>query len=195
MKKLVTAIILWSSVIIASATERSIPFNSLSDTTNTDFKKIMVCGNTIVYFVQARKDQVTIDEGDPATVSIKQEGHKLTIFSDQKTPAIVTVYFKNIYRIDASDKVTVRSAGKINLENLQVLLRNDAKARIKTNTQSLYTVVDDGAKLELLGTTVQHISKIEERATLDVKNFTAQIIRQNQQDGIIARTADEAFKP
>jgi len=194
MKKLATAIILWSSVIIASAAEKSTPINSLSDTTNTDFKKVMVSGNAIVYFVQSRKDQVTIDDADPATVFIKQVGHKLTIFSDQKTPAIVTVYFKDIYRIEAADKAIVRSAGKINLDNLQVLLRDDAAARIKAYTKSLYTVVDGEAKLELLGTTAEHISNVEGRATLDVKNFIAQNTRQNEEEEVVART-EEAFRP
>jgi hypothetical protein len=192
MKKLATAIMIWSAIITSSAAEKSTP--SDSSATSKDIKKVVVTGNTIVYFIQSQKEHVTIDEGEPANIDIKQVGDKLTIFSNQKTPAIITVYFKDIYRIDASEKTIVRSVGKLNLENLQVLLRGEALARIKANTQSIYTVIDDKAKLELLGMTAQHISNTQSGATLNIKKFTALTTKETKAEKIVA-TRGEFSRP
>lgn len=172
MKNLATAIFLWLATFTAYGAEK---INSpLQDSVNRDFKRVVVTGNTIVYFVQARREQVTIDDGALSDVSITQTGNKLRISSNQFRPVIVTVYFKNIYRIDASEQATVRSAGKINLENLQIILSDNAKGHIKAITNSLYTVVDGQSKLELMGTTKHHISITDGNPNLNLKSFIAQ---------------------
>ncbi|MCX2483169.1 GIN domain-containing protein [Pedobacter sp. MR2016-24] len=140
---------------------------------NPDIKKVIVTGNTKVLLVQNNKEYVTMDNLDLEKVSLKQVGNTLTISSSESNPVTVTVYAKDLYRIDAADQASVKTSGNFNLKNLQVMLKDDAKARIKATTASLYTVIDGRAKLELIGTSDSHISKMAGLATIDKDKFAA----------------------
>jgi hypothetical protein len=145
-----------------------------------------VKGNTVVYLIQSEREHVTIEQGDLNDVSIKQIGNTLIISSDKKEAAIVTVYFKDIYRVDASNMSTVISVGKLNIDYLQVLLKDNATARIKADTKSLYTVTDGRSKLELIGSTQEHILQTNENSKLKFKNFLAQSTKRVQEAEMIA---------
>lgn len=186
MKKSATAILIWLTIITAGTVAKSAPPDS-AITASRDVKKVIITGNPIVYFIQGRKEEVVITDGDPEALSIKKAGYTLSIHSNTKIPVTVTVYFKDIYRIDAADHTIVRSVGKLAMENLQVILRDNADARIKADTQSLYTKIDDLAKLELLGTTEHHISSKEGNATVKTRNFIAKTTQQEQSGEVVAR--------
>lgn len=184
MKTLVTAIILSAMLSVAgNAKER---FKTESVSISNDVKKITVTGNTIVYLVQSETDHVAIEQGDAQDITVKQIGHTLSIGSDTNEPAIVTVYFKDIYRVDASGNATVISVGKLDLAYLQILLKDKAEARIKADTRSLYTVTDGLSRLELIGTTLEHIVQTSEGSRLKVKNFLAGTTRRMQNGEMMA---------
>ncbi|MET1057024.1 MAG: DUF2807 domain-containing protein [Pedobacter sp.] len=185
MKKLATAILIWLTISTAYAAEKMNSAPHLQDTVNHDFKRVILTGNTIVYFVQSHTDQVTIDEGDPRDISITQIGNKLRISSSKTVPVIVTVYFKNIYRIEAFDQAVVRSAGKVNLINLQLMFNDEAEGRFKANTSSLYTVTNGQSKLELTGKTDRLISV--GNPNLEMKNFTAKTSEEKSPVEMVAR--------
>ena len=165
------AIVLLASVfsLTASAATVAVERGDL----NPDIKKVIVTGNTKVLLVQNTKEYVTMEALDQEKVSLKQVGNTLTISSSESNPVTVTVYVKDLYRIDASDKATVRTSGSFNLTNLQIMLKDDAKARVKATTASLYTVIDGHANLELIGTSTHHISKMAGIATIDTDKFAA----------------------
>lgn len=140
---------------------------------NPDIKKVVVLGNVKVTLVQNKSEFVTMDELYLDKVSVKQVGQTLTISSTEKLPVSVTIYIKDIYRISVADQASVRTAGKCNFTNLQVIVKDDAIARVKAITQSLYTVISDRAKLELLGSTVNHISKMSGIAKIELNKFAA----------------------
>ena len=165
------AIVLLASVFSLTASAANVTADRGSF--NPDIKKVIVTGNTKVLLVQNNKEYVTMDNLDLEKVSLKQVGNTLTISSSESNPVTVTVYVKDLYRIDAADHSTVRTSGNFNLKNLQVMLKDDAKARIKATTASLYTVIDGRAKLELIGTSDSHISKMAGLATIDKDKFAA----------------------
>ena len=171
LKSSSVAIVLLASVfsLTASAATVAVERGDL----NPEIKKVIVTGNTTVLLVQNTREYVTMDALDLEKVTLKQIGNTLTISSSETNPVTVTVYVKDLYRIDASDKSTVRTSGNFNLQNLQVLLKDNAKARIKANTASLYTVIDGQANLELIGTSANHISKMAGIATIDTAKFAA----------------------
>ena len=171
LKSGLVAIVLFASVfsLTASATTVTVDRGSF----NPDIKKVIVTGNTKVLLVQNTKEYVTMDNLDLEKVSLKQVGNTLTISSSESNPVTVTVYVKDLYRIDAADQSNVRTSGNFNLKNLQVMLKDDARARIKATTASLYTVIDGQAKLELVGTSAHHISKMAGIATIDTNKFAA----------------------
>lgn len=123
---------------------------------NAEVKKVIVTGNTKVLLVQSSTDYVTMEEDMMAKVNIKQEGNTLFVSSSEAEPVTVTVHVKNPFRIKLSDQAEVRTIGKFKLKYLQVLVSDNAQAKIKVTTEDLYTVVNDNANLELLGTTGNH---------------------------------------
>jgi len=165
------AIVLFASVFSLTASAATVTADRVSF--NPDIKKVIVTGNTKVLLVQNTKEYVTMDNLDLEKVSLKQVGNTLTISSSESTPVTVTVYVKDLYRIDAADQSNVRTSGNFNLKNLQVMLKDDARARIKATTESLYTVIDGRANLELIGTSDNHISKMAGIATIDTDKFAA----------------------
>ena len=166
-----TAIVLATTVQTSAAAEKIKMVGSA--TANPDIKKIIVTGNTKVLLVQSNKEYVTMEDEMIDKVSVKQEGNALTISSSEKSPVTVTVYVKNPFRIDASGTSVVNTVGKFNVKDLQILLKDDAKARVKAQTESLYSVVNNQAALELLGSTGTHIIKSEGLGKLNVEKFAA----------------------
>ena len=140
---------------------------------NPEIKKVIVTGNVKVYLVQSKTEWVNYDESQADKIIVKQVGNTLTLGSTTNELVTMTVYVKDLYRIDASNTAEVRTAGCFKLKNLQVLLKDNARARVKANTESLYTVINGNADLELLGTTGNHILKSHGSATLNTERFAA----------------------
>jgi len=171
LKSSLVAIILSASLFNLNASAATVTADK--GTSHVDIKRVVVTGNTKVVIVQDSNESVKMDELDLAKVTVKQIGSTLTINSSEFNPVTVVVYVKDIYRIDASGKTSVNTLGKFKVKNLQVLLKDQANARVKANTESLYTVVNDQAKLELLGTSGNHVSKMAVLAKLDTDKFAA----------------------
>jgi len=165
------AIILLASVFSLTASAATVTVDL--GTVNPEIKKVIVTGNTKVVLVQSYKEYITMDELYLDKVSLKQVGNTLTISSSETTPVTVTVYVKDIYRIDAADKANVKTAGKFNLKYLQVMLKGDACARVKAHTESLYTMINERANLELIGTSGSHVSRLAGVAKMNTEKFAA----------------------
>ncbi|MCX2479759.1 DUF2807 domain-containing protein [Pedobacter sp. MC2016-15] len=181
VKSSATAIILVASVFTLNATAATIenPVTRGSEVTVTfghatpDIKRVIVTGNTKVILIQSKTEYVTMDSTDLKKVNVKQIGNALSISSDERKPVVVTVYVNNPYRIDASGKAEVKTAGKFDLVNLQVMLKDEASAKVKATTGSLYTVINDRANLQLIGSTGKHIYEMADVAKMDTAKFAA----------------------
>jgi putative autotransporter adhesin-like protein len=181
LKSGTSAIVLLATVLTLNASAATVDNPLATGKTATvnfghataDIKKVIVTGNTKVILVQSKNEFVTMDSTDLQKVSVKQIGNALTISSNERNPVVVTVYVKNPYRIDASGKAEVRTLGKFDLVNLQVMLKDEATAKVKANTQSIYTVINDRANLQLLGTTGKHIYERADIAKMDTAKFAA----------------------
>jgi len=165
------AIVLLASVFSLTASAATVTIDK--GAAGREIKKVIVTGNTKVLLVQNSQEYVTMEDLDMKKVSVKQIGSTLTISSTESSPVTVTVYVKDLYRIDASEQANVRTVGKFNLTNLQVMLKDDASARVKANTGSIYTVINDRANLELIGKTDKHIYEIAGIAKMDTDKFAA----------------------
>lgn len=165
------AIILLASVFTLSASAATVTLEK--SPSNPDIKKVIVKGNTLVKLVHSQTESVAMDQLDLDKVTVKQIGNTLTISSTTTSPVLVFVYVKDIYRIDAADQANVSTSGKFEMANLQIMLKDEATARIKADTKSLYTVISDRAELKLIGNTDKHISKITGWAKIDTAKFAA----------------------
>jgi len=186
------AIVLSATVLTSTAAARGTMIDIRS--ANPDIKKVVVTGNLKVFVVQSKSEWISLDEEDRDQVSIKQVGNTLTVGSSVKRPISITVYVKDIYRIDASQQACVKTIGKFNVKYLQVMLRDNATARIKANTLSIYTVVNDRADLELLGNSERHIIKAQGTATMNTERFAALVTNHEQPDTETAMIKDTVGK-
>lgn len=189
-----TAIVLATTVFTSTAAEKVKIMEHAS--VNPEIGKIIVTGNTKVILVQSYREWVTMDDDMLNKVSVKQQGNTLTINSSEESPVTVTVYVRNPFRIDASDRAEVKTEGKFNVKYLQVMLKDDAIAHINTHTEGLYTVVNDQANLELVGSTDNHIIKAGGLGTLKMDRFAAlNTNRELSENGMavvrIKKTADK----
>lgn len=171
LKTSVTAILLFVSLFSVPAMAATITVDQGNP--RMDIKRVVVTGNTKVLLIQNDSEYVKIDDVDMDKVALKQMGTTLTVSSSDTYPVTVIVYVKDIYRIEASEKAWVRTAGKFKVKNLQVILKDDASAAVKATTESLYTAIDGNAKLKLMGTTNSHYSKMAGLAKIDTNRFAA----------------------
>ena len=175
-----TAIVLSATVFSSIAAEKVVPIEKVS--TKMDIKRVIVQGNTKVRLVQSKSEWVSVEESEMDKISVKQTGNTLTINSSEKTPVMVTVYVKDIYRICALNNAEVSTSGTFNLPYLQVILRDNAVANIKANTESMYTDMNGVGSLDLAGSTESHTIrnsglgslKMDKLAALKTENLSAE---------------------
>ena len=161
-------IMVWSaSVLNSTAAEKSM------ELTGVPFRRIVVTGNTRVIIIQSSSDWVTMDDDDISKVSVTQRGDELRINSTEKIPVIVTVHVKELFRIVALNTSGVTTLGKLEVKYLQVMMSDTAVARVKTNTESIYTVINGHASLALLGSTHKHVLSQSGTVKLDTSKFAA----------------------
>lgn len=135
-------------------------------------QKVIVKGNVRVILVQNNNESVKIyDVYDPEKTSVKMTGSSLMIISNEEHPITVTVFVKNLFRIEASNTSSVETSGEFNLQFLQVLLDDEAKAKLNVKTQGLYTVVKDQSKLKLRGASEDHIVIRSKGSKLQTEDF------------------------
>eukprot|EP01012_Entosiphon_sulcatum_P007308 TRINITY_DN13680_c0_g1_i1.p1 TRINITY_DN13680_c0_g1~~TRINITY_DN13680_c0_g1_i1.p1 ORF type:complete len:209 (+),score=33.82 TRINITY_DN13680_c0_g1_i1:35-628(+) len=170
-KSLLAAIVLTSSIFSTSVmadekqpTKVSAPIN---------FSKVVVSGNVEVTLVQRQKEGVSYDNDNTGKVKVIQDGYALKISSDSKEVAKVTVYVKNIYRVQASENAIVKTEGKLDTKYLQVFLKENAVAEINSNTESLYTVIEGNSDLKLKGATQKHTLVMGKTQKLNLDRFAA----------------------
>jgi len=189
-KSSLVAIILLASMFSINASAATVTADK--GTSSANIKRVVVTGNTKVIILQSADESVQIDELDLDKVSLKQIGSTLTINSSEFNPVTVTVYVKDIYRISASDQSTVKTSGKFDVKNLQVILKDDASASVKATTESLYTVIDDHANLTLIGTSDNHVNKMAASANIDTDKFAA--LKTENLESLAAITASAVNK-
>jgi len=197
MKTLKTLLTSALTVILLSATAfASTAADKVVDVTataaNPEIKKLIVTGNVNVLLVQSKTEWVSMEEDQMDKVTLKQIGHTLQISSQETQPVTVTVYVNDIYRIDASNTACVKTVGNFKLKYLQLLLRDNATARVRANTESLYTMLDGKAKLELVGSTGNHILKSGDMAILNTEKFAALLTNEMTPDADVAMNKESA---
>lgn len=138
------------------------------------FNRIEVSGNVKLVLVQSKREKVEVrSELEGNTISFQQRGYTLMINSTAKEVLEVVVYVKDLQRIEASNGARVSTAGKFDLNVLQVFLNDDAKATFNGNIKSLYTVSNGNSNLKLRGTADQHILVKNNRSVLNTTDFAA----------------------
>jgi hypothetical protein len=143
--------------------------------TNMNVNMVVVSGPVDVYLIHSDHENIKIvsnHDGEPE-ISIKKLGAKLFIDGAENERVTMYVYMKDLKRIDASAQSTVRTQGNFNLDALQILLKDDAKANVNVNSKSLYTELKDQSALKLSGSTASHQLKKGSLAKIKMHQFNA----------------------
>ncbi|WP_293312261.1 GIN domain-containing protein [Pedobacter sp. UBA5917] len=138
-----------------------------------NFDKVVVNGNVEVTLIQNGTEGVGYTDDNTGNVKVVQDGSALKITSTNNSPAKITVYVKNIYRVQAADEAVVKTEGKLNVQYLQVFLSGNAVAKINSKTESLYTVMEGNADLKLSGATQNHNLVMGNTPKLNLDKFAA----------------------
>ncbi len=170
-KSLLAAIVLTSSIFTTSVMADEKQPTKVSAPNN--FSKVIVGGNVEVTLVQRQKEGVSYNEDNTGSVKVIQDGDALKITSMSNDVAKITVYVKNIYRVQASENAVIKTEGKLDTKYLQLFLKENAVAEINSKTESLYTVIEGKADLKLKGATQNHILVMGKTQKLNLDRFAA----------------------
>ena len=181
-----TIVALSSATTSASATENNASYTALTQVKN--ITKIAVSGNVKLILIQDEKESIEVfDKYYEHNALVQQQGSELRISSFSKDVLTVIAHVNNISSIEASNTSSVATAGKFNLLDLKVVLRDSASASINANTVNLITTINDGTNLNLEGTTENHVAVLGNEAKLKMDEFASENTNIS-----IARTADYA---
>ncbi|TDQ09569.1 GIN domain-containing protein [Pedobacter metabolipauper] len=171
----IAAIVILGTVPFRStaATPASESMTVLSSVKN--IQKIVVTGNVDLILIQSAVENVKVyDNYYSNNALVQQQNGTLRISSFNSERLTVVAYVNNISSIDANENAQVRTIGKFNLINLNVVLKNNASANITSNTVNLFSSLDQTARLNLTGTTENHMVQIGNASKLVMDQFAAQ---------------------
>ncbi|WP_343524580.1 DUF2807 domain-containing protein [Pedobacter sp.] len=170
-KSVLAAIILSAALFSSSAMADEKKPNKVSAPQNVN--QVIVSGNVEVTLVQRAKEGISYNDDNTGKVKVVQDGYALKINSEDNQVAKITLYVNNIYRVKASDHAVVKTQGKLTLKHLQLFLEENAVAEINSDTESLYTVIENNADLKLSGATEKHTLVMGRTPKLNLDRFAA----------------------
>lgn len=149
-----TAVVFTSSVTTGFAA----PVIKENPVTKTNsFNKIWVAGNVKIVLVQNEKEGVFVGEDfNPEKTSVISKGQTLYINTMESSQVTIRVSVKDLQRIEAAGSAVVVTENKFDVKYLQVILSQNAKAKVNATIGDLYTVVSEDATLKMSGETDQH---------------------------------------
>jgi hypothetical protein len=182
-KSLFAAIVLTSSIFATgvSADEKQ----PVKMSAPTNFNKLIVSGNVEVTLIQNGKEGVSYNDDNTGKVKVIQDGYALRISSADGSLSKITVYVKDIYRVQASDDAVIKTDGKLDVKYLQVFLKGNAVAKINSHSESLYTVIEGNSDLKLSGDTKKHSLVMGKTQKLNLDRFAALKTEMNTPETIL----------
>lgn len=164
---LTAAVVLGSSIAAKAADGES---NTTIISTVKKINKIAVSGNVEVILIQDVADQVKVHNDYYANNAwIQEKDGLLRISSFNRDKLVVEVHVKNLSSIELEDKSTVKTYGSFYLLDLDIALRDQAKADMNINTKLLTVNVGDDAQLSLAGTAEEFTDQTQATAREDTK--------------------------
>lgn len=166
-----TAIVLSTTLFTTSVS--AVEKSSVKIATPVSIKRVYVKGNIEITLIQRGAESVAYTDENTGNAKITQEGDILRISSTDKSLTKLTVYVKDIYRIEAHDNAVIKTNGKLTTKYLQIFLSGNAHAEINTSTEGLYTVIKDNSELKLSGSTDNHTLVMGNTPKLIIERFAA----------------------
>jgi hypothetical protein len=149
-----TAVVLTSSAMTTFAAEPTKA--AITAPSVAGFNKIWVSGNVKIVLTQGIKEGIVGTYNyDAVKTSVLSKGQTLYVNSTESSQVTLNITVKDLQRVEAYGQSVVETTNNFDVKNLQLFLNQSATAKIKTTTESLYTVVKEDAVLKLNGTADQ----------------------------------------
>ncbi|RZK77319.1 MAG: hypothetical protein EOO92_13100 [Pedobacter sp.] len=147
-----TAVVLTTSAFTTFAAEPATETSAKA----TGFNKIWVSGNVKIVLTQGDNEGVTGTHNYNAEkTSVLKQGQTLYINSMESGQVTLNITVKDLQRVEAYGQSTIVTSNNFDVKYLQLFLNQNATAKIKATTESLYTVVNDNATLKMNGVSDQ----------------------------------------
>lgn len=138
----------------------------------SSIKKLYISGNVEVVLVQNKNAKLLYSNEGTTEAVVKKSGENLYISSkDNTTGAKIVLYVDDIYRINASEDAYVSTDGALNLNYLQVMMKDNAKISLNSHTKGLYSDIKNAAKLTLKGSTANYTVSMDRSARISIDSF------------------------
>jgi hypothetical protein len=152
--------------------------------------KIAVSGNVELILIQDVADHVKVyNDYYASNALIQEKDGLLRISSYNRAKLTVVVHVKNLSALDVEDKSTVKTYGNFYLLDLNIALRDQAKADINANTTQLTTTVSGDAELKLAGSTEEYAAKMNDAANVNMEGFIARNSSISSENSIITQAS------
>jgi len=183
-----TAVVLTSTAFTTFATE---PVKKITSSA-AGISKIWVSGNVKIVLTQGNEEGVIGTENfDAQKTSVVSNGQTMYINSMEAGQVTINVSLKDLQRVEAYGQSVV-VANNFDVKHLQLFLNQSASAKIKTNTGSLYSVVNDDATLRMSGSADQSTIvasnmdnvKLNNFATLKSEQYVSEKVMKSEQVAI-----------
>ncbi len=153
---LLAAVVVSSSAFTsAAATPANVTSSSMAQVIGIN--KIWVSGNVKLILTQGDKESISGTENyDENRTVVHRKGQTLYVNSTSATQVIINITLKDLQRIEAYGQSTVLTTNNFDVKYLQVLLNQNAKARVNAIAGSVYSVIKDNATLRMSGVAKEH---------------------------------------
>lgn len=150
-KTLTIALICATTLSVASSRASENPSHAQSNI--QEFKKITIDGNVSVTLVSSNNFGIIYNDENSGNAKVLQKGNSIRITGLTKQVTAVTIYVKDIYRIEAYDNVTIKTNGKLRTQYLQVYLRDNSNAELEVNNNGMQAQLKGNSSIRLSGKT------------------------------------------
>lgn len=141
-------------------------------TASNGFNKIWVSGNVKLILTQSTKEGVFVDENyNKEITSVMSNGQTLFINSMSLEQVVIRISIKDLQRIEAAGSSVVVTKNVFDVKCLQVILSQNATAKVQAVAGSLYTNVQGDAKLKMSGATDQHTFLVSNPKNVKLENL------------------------
>lgn len=160
------------------------------------FSKLNIAGNVEVILVQSANQSVQVyDNYYSKNALVQEKNGELRISSFDKETLTVVVYASQLSEITASDNAVVKTYGKFKTLSLDVILKDQAKANLNTNTVDLFAKITGQASLNLTGSTTDYNAVIGTVATMNLDKFYAENSNIQSKSVAVAKTQSHTALP
>lgn len=139
-----------------------------------NINRIWVSGNVKLVLTQGDQESINGSENyDAEKTSVISKGGSLYINSMETQQVTLNITLKDLERIEAYGQSVVVTTNNFDVKYLQLFLYQSATAKIKTTTNSLYTIVKEDAVLKLNGTALHSTLVASNMKNVKLNNFAS----------------------